>query len=73
MWERLSVTGEQWFYHIDPAGKEDFRKLDGVIEIYTYREGNQWVVVCWRVPTMYKTEVSLDTWAPRVAGSVTVR
>ncbi len=69
-WQKTGVTGMQDFYYIDKDGNGEFLPMEGIIEVYSRREGNFMVVVVWRVPTRIKDHVNLKDWAPRVAGSL---
>lgn len=71
-WGRFRGTREGEFYHEDAAGNQDFRKLAAVLEFYCCRQGNQWIVILWRVPEMYEASIELAKWGPLVAGGVTV-
>ena len=75
-WRKLRFMGEQEFYYRDQNNKADFRTMPGAIEIYGRKEGDTMVLIGWRVPTdaagvSYVKE--LETWAKRVAGSVTAQ
>lgn len=73
-WQRIEGSGEnQAFYYVDPQGQGEFRKLNSKVVFYTRQEGGLFVVIGWRLPTTIEQHVALDKWAPRVAGSVTVK
>ena len=74
-WQYLRATGPQEFYYVDSGGNVSFTKMEGALEVYSRTEGNSIIMIIWRVPINIEGPqyVDLQTWAPRVAGSVTAQ
>lgn len=79
-WKRLQGAGKQQkFYYRDKEQNGEFRDMATTSEFYLRQEGNFFVVIGWRVPTDIEKYMGpegdrgLAVWAPRVAGSVTVK
>lgn len=70
-WQKIDAAGDQEFYYVDKDGKESFRVTGGTVWVFTRREGDYVVLICWRVPTVFERHAGLAQWAPKVAGSVT--
>jgi hypothetical protein len=74
-WERLQCITEQDFYFFKADGNPEFRKGKGTMEFYNRREGDLMLIIGWWVLSdlQGKDYVGLEQWAPRVAGSVTLK
>lgn len=71
-WQKSQTAGELEFYY-DKDGKAEPRRMQGTIEVYSRKEGDFTVIIVWRVPSHLKDHVGLQEWAPRMAGTVTVK
>ena len=77
-WKSDPKSGEMSFFYTDPQGKEDFRKMQGVMQILLRQGGDvdadkkQVIYLCYRVPTEYEDYTELKDLFPMVAGCLTL-
>ena len=70
-WKKVRCASEQDFMYTDKNGKQDFRQMPGVIDIFLHEEAGMLVVIAWRMPKSIEPHVA--KWEPLVAGCVSVK
>ena len=82
-WKKLEASqGEgkdQEFYYADKDGQGGYRRMPAKMLFHFRQEGDSFVVIAWRMPSSIEKligsegDLGLQQWAPRVAGSMTVK
>jgi len=73
VWQCLVANGEQEFYYAERGTDDRYVKLPGRLELWARYFGDYLVLVVWRLPEPLRPASRVDTLAPLVAGSATIR
>lgn len=72
-WKKLRFVGPQEFFTVDKRGREQFKTMPGVLEIYLHQENGYLIAIAWRMPTSIEQQVDLSKVAAAVAGCARVK
>ncbi len=70
-WRKATAKGPQEFYYVDAQGKERYLKQPGLIEFYSYTQGDYQMMICWRLPEGLRKHAKIEARSKLMAGSVT--
>jgi hypothetical protein len=67
-WKKLCLTGKMEFYYKAKDGKESYKSLDGIVDVFLREDKGQTLILLWRVPTHIEASIDLAALEPLVAG-----